>query len=102
MPAFVMLACTTPATLRRHLLLVKGVDQRTVLALMGWTEMSMAKRYQHVIPELRREAADRIGTALWGLEDPQASVVPPEGWRADVGQSTAVRHRGQLRPELRP
>lgn len=51
------------------LLLLQGVDQRTVMALMGWSEMSMAQRYEHVIPELRREAADRVGTALWGSPD---------------------------------
>ncbi len=48
------------------LLLIQGVDQRTVMALMGWSEVSMTKRYQHVIPELRREAATRVGAALWG------------------------------------
>lgn len=48
------------------LLLVQGVDQRTVMAIMGWSEVSMTKRYQHVIPELRREAATRVGVALWG------------------------------------
>jgi integrase len=52
------------------LLLVQGVDQRTVMALMGWSEVSMTKRYQHVIPELRREAATRVGAALWGSSEP--------------------------------
>ena len=48
------------------LLLVQGVDQRTVMAIMGWSEVSMTKRYQHVVPELRREAASRIREVLWG------------------------------------
>lgn len=47
------------------LLLVKGVDSRTVMALMGWSHVSMTSRYQHVVPELRREAADRMGQVLW-------------------------------------
>jgi integrase len=42
------------------------VDQRTVMAIMGWSEVSMTKRYQHVVPELRREAASRIREVLWG------------------------------------
>lgn len=48
------------------LLLVQGVDQRTVMAIMGWSEVAMTKRYQHVVPELRREAAARMGEVLWG------------------------------------
>ena len=47
------------------LLLVQGVDPRTVMALMGWSHVSMTTRYQHVIPELRREAADRMSEVLW-------------------------------------
>src|SRR3954453_11048863 len=48
------------------LLPVQGVDQRTVKAIMGWSEVAMTKRYQHVVRELRREAAARMGEFLWG------------------------------------
>ena len=47
------------------LLLVQGVDLRTVMAIMGWTEMATAQRYSHAVDELRMEAARRIGSALW-------------------------------------
>lgn len=47
------------------LLLVQGVDLRTVMAIMGWTEMATAQRYVHAVDELRREAARRMGDALW-------------------------------------
>jgi integrase len=40
------------------LLLVQGVDARTVMDIMGWTEARMLSRYQHVVDELRRDAAD--------------------------------------------
>jgi hypothetical protein len=33
--------------------------------LMGWSQVSMTKRYQHVVPELRR-AAERMTDVLWG------------------------------------
>jgi integrase len=46
------------------LLLVQGVNARTVMDVMGWTEARMLSRYQHV-DELRRDAADRMGEALW-------------------------------------
>ncbi len=47
------------------LLLVQGVDLRTVMAIMGWTEMATAQRYVHAVDELRREAARRMADALW-------------------------------------
>ncbi len=50
------------------LLLVQGVNARTVMDIMGWTEARMLSRYQHVVDELRRDAADRMGQALWPKE----------------------------------
>ena len=47
------------------LLLVQGVDLRTVMSIMGWTEMATAQRYSHAVDELRVEAARRMGGALW-------------------------------------
>ncbi|MGH9116438.1 MAG: tyrosine-type recombinase/integrase [Acidimicrobiales bacterium] len=47
------------------LLLVQGVDPRVVMDLMGWSHVAMTKRYQHVVPELRRVAAERMTEALW-------------------------------------
>jgi integrase len=34
--------------------------------IMGWTEARMLSRYQHVVDELRHDAARRMGAALWG------------------------------------
>jgi integrase len=51
------------------LLLLQNVDIRTVMAIMGWTEMATAQRYTHAVDELRRRAARRMGALLW---DPQA------------------------------
>jgi integrase len=48
------------------LLLVQGIDTRTVMTLMGWSQISMTTRYQHVVPELKRAAADQMESALWG------------------------------------
>ena len=56
------------------LLLVQGVNARTVMDVMGWTEARMLSRYQHVVDELRRDAADRMGEALW----PTAEMRPTE------------------------
>lgn len=47
------------------LLLLQNVDIRTVMSIMGWTEMATAQRYTHAVDELRRRAARRIGALLW-------------------------------------
>jgi integrase len=47
------------------LLLLQGVDLRTVMSIMGWTEMATAQRYTHAVDDLRRRAAQRMGDVLW-------------------------------------
>src|SRR5699024_11713789 len=46
------------------MLLVQGVSARVAQEMLGWSESRMASRYQHVIPELQRDAAARIGGVL--------------------------------------
>ncbi|MGZ4666279.1 MAG: tyrosine-type recombinase/integrase, partial [Frankiaceae bacterium] len=49
------------------LLLVQGVPARVVMAILGHSTMRVTTdTYQHVVPELAREAAERVGVALWG------------------------------------
>lgn len=55
-------------------LLVMGVDQRVVMDIMGWSQASMVQRYQHVVDELKAEAATRVGAALWA---PPTQPAPP-------------------------
>jgi len=48
------------------MLLVQGVDPRTVMDLLGWSHITMTRRYQHVVDQLRTEATRRVGNLLWG------------------------------------
>lgn len=48
------------------LLLANGVDTRTLMDLLGWTEHRTAQRYAHVIDPMRREAMARMGGVLFG------------------------------------
>jgi integrase len=48
------------------LLLAQGVDGRVVMGLLGWSQASLLTRYQHVIDPMRRDAADKMGQAIWG------------------------------------
>lgn len=49
------------------LLLTAGVHPRVVMELLGHSQMrTTTDTYSHVMPALAREAADRMGTALWG------------------------------------
>jgi integrase len=48
-------------------LLAQGVPMKVVQEVLGHAQMSItADLYSHVVPELRREAADRIGEGLFG------------------------------------
>ena len=51
------------------MLLVLNVPSRTVMDLMGWSQLSMTQRYQHVPDELRRDVADKLGRLLWVADD---------------------------------
>jgi integrase len=51
------------------MLLVLNVPSRTVMDLMGWSQLSMTQRYQHVPDELRRDVADKLGRLLWKSTD---------------------------------
>jgi integrase len=49
------------------LLLVQGVAPRVVMAMLGHSTMRVTTdTYQHVVPELARDAAERMDKALWG------------------------------------
>ena len=48
------------------LLLEQGVDIRVVQEILGHSSLAVTKRYTHVTSRLARDAADRMGRALWG------------------------------------
>ena len=56
-------------------LLLLGVDGRIVMEIMGWSQMSMLKRYQHVLDEMKREAAAAVGAKLWATSGPAPAAV---------------------------
>jgi len=47
-------------------LLLLGVDERVVMAVMGWSSAVMRKRYQHVTEPLLADTARRVHDFLWG------------------------------------
>lgn len=60
-------------------LLLLGVPDRTVMAIMGWSNSAMAGRYQHVTDVIRRDVARRLDGLLCAAEDlaegdPPASI----------------------------
>jgi len=49
------------------LLLAQGVPARVVTELLGHSQITLTLgTYTHVVPELARDAAARMGDALWG------------------------------------
>jgi integrase len=45
-------------------LLALGEDSRVLMGVMGWTSMTLVQRYTHIVPDLRRNVAQRQ-TTLW-------------------------------------
>ncbi|MGW4640771.1 tyrosine-type recombinase/integrase [Sphaerisporangium sp. NPDC004334] len=54
-------------------LLILGVPERTVMAIMGWSSTGMARRYQHVTDTIRHSVAKQVDGLLWAAE-PDKSV----------------------------
>lgn len=50
-------------------LLLLQIPDRTVMAIMGWSNTAMAARYQHVVAAIRRDVADSVGGLLWKPAD---------------------------------
>ncbi|MEV4762570.1 tyrosine-type recombinase/integrase [Micromonospora chokoriensis] len=46
-------------------LLILGVAERAVMGIMGWSDSGMARRYQHLTGQVRRDVAKRVGGLLW-------------------------------------
>jgi integrase len=56
------------------LLLTQGVDVRVAMAILGHSSSQLTRdTYQHVVPELARDAMDLVGSALW-RQDSSASA----------------------------
>ncbi len=47
------------------MLLVLGVPKRAVMAVMGWPQMAMTTRCQHLAPELVGGIAEQVAGLLW-------------------------------------
>ena len=53
-------------------LLLLGVDERVVMAVMGWSSAVMRKRYQHVTEPLLADTARRVHGFFWGSSEGDA------------------------------
>lgn len=86
-PAFRTPASTTPATAATPLL-AQGVPARVAMEILGHSQIGLTLgTYSHVVPEMRRDAADRIGDALWGND---ASDDQPDGDHATEADQTST------------
>jgi len=45
--------------------LVSGTDSRVLMGIFGWSSPALVARYAHVVDEAKRQAAERMGAALW-------------------------------------
>ena len=61
------------------LLLTQKVPARVVMQVLGHSQISLTLgTYSHVVPELATEAAERMGTALWGATETKTETMSTE------------------------
>jgi hypothetical protein len=79
-------------------LLVLEIAERAVMGIMGWSDSGMAKRYQHLTAQVRRDVAERVGGLLWQLPaevpggpDHGAASVRVPATETETGQRNARR-----------
>lgn len=65
------------------MLLLLKVPDRAVMDIMGWAQVTMTKRYQHITTELTTMIAEQVGGLYWSAtegteydEDSTARVAP--------------------------
>lgn len=51
------------------MLLLLGVPDRAAMDVMGWAQVSMTKRYQHITTELTTMIADQVGNLYWSADE---------------------------------
>lgn len=52
------------------MLLLLKVPDRAVMDVMGWAQVTMTKRYQHITTELTTMIAEQLGGLYWSTDDP--------------------------------
>lgn len=68
------------------MLLVLRIPSRTVMTIMGWSQESMLKRYQHVPEDVLDGVAADVGKLLW--LDPSGGRGDEDDDQGDVGELT--------------
>ncbi|GGM82226.1 site-specific integrase [Longimycelium tulufanense] len=59
------------------MLLALGVPARAVMEIMGWSQLSMTQRYQHVTSDLVANIAEQVGDLFWGSNETQTETRQP-------------------------
>ncbi|WP_037076458.1 tyrosine-type recombinase/integrase [Pseudonocardia spinosispora] len=59
------------------MLLVLGVPSRAVMDVMGWSQIAMTTRYQHITSELTVSIADQVGGHYWPDEEEDGGSAAP-------------------------
>lgn len=55
-------------------LLLLEIEPRVIMEMLGWSQMSMLTRYQHVLDEMKQDAADKI-SGMWSDAPAENNVV---------------------------
>ena len=53
-------------------LLLLGVDQRSMMSVMGWSNSAMTLRYANMVQPVRQDIAGRLNELLWQPDESRA------------------------------
>lgn len=51
-------------------LLLLGVNETTIMSVMGWSNPAMTQRYAHVVTPIRDDVAAKLAGLLWTQDQP--------------------------------
>lgn len=76
-------------------LLILEVADRTAQGLMGWSDPTMARRYQHLVKRVRTDVADKVDGLLWATpeDDPKGATETQTETRQRTESVRRTRHR---------
>ena len=77
------------------LLMEQGVGIRTVMEILGHSQMSVTKRYLHVSTPMAQEAMRRMGDALW--DRPEKAEKRATETATETGPTRAARRKRRRR-----
>lgn len=75
-------------------LLMLGVPERVVMEILGWSQISMLARYQHVLDEMHNNVEAKLSDHLFPVEEGEAPEPTPPSNVVSLADRLKARQAG--------